>query len=149
MHPINRKTLQSFGGDGTYHFHRGLQIIYTCRLVVNRLGKTRTYINLFITMLLGGLWHGANWTFVVWGAMHGLALAVHKKWIEWYPPIEGKQTQRWLNIVFVLLTFHFVCFTWIFLKPICLPPPLIFYTRYFIIFMCRAGQNLVPTMHRC
>lgn len=82
----------------------------------NRLGKTRTYINLFITMLLGGLWHGANWTFVVWGAMHGLALAVHKKWIEWYPPIEGKQTPRWLNIVFVLLTFHFVCFTWIFFK---------------------------------
>ncbi len=44
----------------------------------NRKGKSRTYINLIITMLLGGLWHGASWTFVVWGALHGLALCAHK-----------------------------------------------------------------------
>lgn len=44
----------------------------------NRAGKLRTYINLFATMLLGGLWHGAAWTFVVWGALHGAALAVHR-----------------------------------------------------------------------
>jgi alginate O-acetyltransferase complex protein AlgI len=44
----------------------------------NRKGKFRTYINLMITMLLGGLWHGANWTFVVWGGLHGLFLAVEK-----------------------------------------------------------------------
>lgn len=44
----------------------------------NRKGKKRTYINLLITMLLGGLWHGANWTFVVWGGLHGIFLAVHK-----------------------------------------------------------------------
>ncbi len=44
----------------------------------NRLGKTRTYLNLMITMLLGGLWHGANWTFVVWGALHGFYLWVEK-----------------------------------------------------------------------
>jgi alginate O-acetyltransferase complex protein AlgI len=44
----------------------------------NRKGKFRTYINLMITMLLGGLWHGANWTFVVWGALHGLYLCVEK-----------------------------------------------------------------------
>jgi hypothetical protein len=44
----------------------------------NRKGKIRTYINLIITMLLGGLWHGANWNFVIWGALHGFALAAHK-----------------------------------------------------------------------
>ena len=44
----------------------------------NRKGKMRTYINLMITMLLGGLWHGANWTFVVWGGLHGLYLCVEK-----------------------------------------------------------------------
>jgi D-alanyl-lipoteichoic acid acyltransferase DltB (MBOAT superfamily) len=44
----------------------------------NRSGKVRTYFNLMITMLLGGLWHGANWTFVVWGALHGLYLCVEK-----------------------------------------------------------------------
>src|SRR5262249_15782124 len=43
----------------------------------NRQGATRRYANLFITMLLGGLWHGAGWTFVVWGALHGTYLAVN------------------------------------------------------------------------
>ena len=44
----------------------------------NRLGNTRTYLNLMITMLLGGLWHGASWTFVAWGAMHGAALSIER-----------------------------------------------------------------------
>ena len=44
----------------------------------NRKGKIRTYLNLFLTMLLGGLWHGASWNFIVWGGLHGIALAVHK-----------------------------------------------------------------------
>lgn len=44
----------------------------------NRKGKVRTYINLFTTMLLGGLWHGASWTFVIWGGLHGVYLALHK-----------------------------------------------------------------------
>ncbi len=48
----------------------------------NRRGRLRTYFNLLMTMLLGGLWHGANWTFVIWGGLHGLALAGHKLWIE-------------------------------------------------------------------
>lgn len=47
----------------------------------NRLGNGRTYINLLLTMLLGGLWHGANWTFVVWGGLHGIYLAVHKLYL--------------------------------------------------------------------
>lgn len=48
----------------------------------NRVGRGRTYFNLMVTMLLGGLWHGASWNFVLWGAIHGLALAVHKLWRE-------------------------------------------------------------------
>ena len=44
----------------------------------NRLGPARTYVNLFVTMLLGGLWHGANWTFVLWGGYHGLLLAIER-----------------------------------------------------------------------
>jgi alginate O-acetyltransferase complex protein AlgI len=48
----------------------------------NRRGQHRTYINLMLTMLLGGLWHGASWNFVIWGGMHGIALAVHKYWME-------------------------------------------------------------------
>lgn len=46
----------------------------------NRRGAARQYLNLIVTMLLGGLWHGANWTFVAWGGLHGLLLAVHKGW---------------------------------------------------------------------
>src|SRR5690606_12257641 len=46
----------------------------------NRGSATRTYINLMLTMLLGGLWHGAAWVFVIWGAIHGVALAIHRLW---------------------------------------------------------------------
>jgi len=49
----------------------------------NRRGEPRRYINLVITMLLGGLWHGANWTFVVWGGFHGALLAIHHGWRAW------------------------------------------------------------------
>ncbi len=56
----------------------------------NRKGPVRTYINLFLTMLLGGLWHGANWTFVIWGAYHGVLLAMermnHKRSLGWWLP---------------------------------------------------------------
>ena len=77
----------------------------------NRKGPIRTYVNLTITMLLGGLWHGANWTFVAWGALHGLALSVER--------MLGARTlhlrplhpaERWLRI---LVTFHVVCLGWV------------------------------------
>jgi len=47
----------------------------------NRRGAVRTYVNLMLTMLLGGLWHGASWNFVIWGGLHGVALAAHKFWL--------------------------------------------------------------------
>ena len=46
----------------------------------NRRGNTRTHLNLMLTMLLGGLWHGASWNFVIWGGLHGLGLIMHKTW---------------------------------------------------------------------
>ncbi len=55
----------------------------------NRKGKFRTYLNLLTTMLLGGLWHGAGWTFVLWGALHGCALCVHKATKELLAKIRG------------------------------------------------------------
>ena len=48
----------------------------------NRRGKLRRYINLMITMLLGGLWHGANWTFLIWGGLHGLYLIINHVWLS-------------------------------------------------------------------
>ncbi len=76
----------------------------------NRKGKVRTYVNLMITMLLGGLWHGPSWRFVVWGGLHGVVLAAHKKYLEWFPPAPARAGIRFLHVVF---TFHFVCFGWI------------------------------------
>ena len=60
----------------------------------NRKGKVRTYLNLIITMVLGGLWHGAAIRFVLWGALHGVALAVHKMWLAIVPwaKANGKDT---------------------------------------------------------
>lgn len=82
----------------------------------NRKGRGRTYLNLFITMLLGGLWHGASWNFVLWGAFHGVALALHKFWRS---PTGKKKTDRshgWRRVGAMVLTFHFVCFCWIFFR---------------------------------
>ncbi len=112
----------------------------------NRRGEVRTYINLALTMLLGGLWHGAAWTFVVWGGLHGAALAVHRgltrsplaraaterareahKSYRW-DATSGKSVARLPGPGFtpprgalrtalgVFITFHFVCACWIFFR---------------------------------
>ncbi|MDQ3538812.1 MAG: MBOAT family protein [Actinomycetota bacterium] len=73
-------------------------------------GPRRTVRNLLLTMLLGGLWHGAAWTFVVWGAIHGLGLAVERR--------HGAARHR---IVGRLVTFHVVCLAWIFFRAGSLP----------------------------
>ena len=65
-----------------------------------------------VTFLLGGLWHGIGWTFLTWGALHGVALATVRLYKNRQP--RGKQPTRWGTIVATILTFHFVCFTWIF-----------------------------------
>ena len=80
----------------------------------NRKGPKRTYLNLMITMLLGGLWHGASWTFVVWGGLHGGALALTRWWIAKMPI--GFEPSPWRRVVGTVVTFHFVCAAWIFFR---------------------------------
>ena len=79
----------------------------------NRKGKVRQHVNLMVTMLLGGLWHGAAWTFVVWGAGHGIALCVHKVCKPWLDRIESTRATRFASW---LMTFSFVAFLWIFFR---------------------------------
>lgn len=80
----------------------------------NRKGRTRTYVNLLITMILGGLWHGANVTFIIWGALHGLALCIHKIYKEY---IGKNRKSTTLGTVFsILITYIFVCICWIFFR---------------------------------
>ncbi len=87
----------------------------------NRSGKARRHLNLMITMLLGGLWHGANWTFVIWGGLHGVFLVINHAWrhvavrllIPPIPPFAAR-----------LLTFLSVCLAWVFFRSEDLPSAL-------------------------
>jgi D-alanyl-lipoteichoic acid acyltransferase DltB (MBOAT superfamily) len=80
----------------------------------NRKGNIRTYLNLMITMLLGGLWHGAAWRFVLWGGLHGLGLVVNKLWLLLFP---GRRREtRLKRLISVFITFNFVSFCWIFFR---------------------------------
>jgi D-alanyl-lipoteichoic acid acyltransferase DltB (MBOAT superfamily) len=86
----------------------------------NRKGIRRTYINLMITMLLGGLWHGASWNFVIWGGLHGVYLAVHKLMLGQRQPALA-YTYNGLNGLSVYVakaagTFALVTFTWLFFR---------------------------------
>ena len=75
------------------------------------------YVGLIVTMLLGGIWHGAAWTFVSWGLLHGIGLAVMRG-VETLRKRFGWQTTNsiWSNAGAVFVTFHFVCLTWIFFR---------------------------------
>ena len=77
----------------------------------SRLGKVKTYRNLFLTMLLGGLWHGAAWNFVLWGVLHGSALGIERFFRELIKP---GPAALWLKTLKTIAVFHFVCLTWIF-----------------------------------
>jgi alginate O-acetyltransferase complex protein AlgI len=89
------------------------------------------YRNIMITMLLGGLWHGGAWTFVIWGGLHGLALVVHRAWSkrrDLLPQVQDMQKRvpprgpqsfaGWLGWVF---TIYWVCLAWIFFRAVDLP----------------------------
>ncbi len=83
----------------------------------NRKGPRRTYLNLLLTMLLGGLWHGAAWTFVVWGGLHGGALALTRAFQNFRARRGLKASKsRLMHVLCVGLTFHLVCAAWIFFR---------------------------------
>ena len=83
----------------------------------NRMSEWHTYRNLMITMVLGGLWHGASWTFVFWGFLHGLGLAVTRAFQRWRGKgAKGGERPFVVRAALVALTFHYVCFAWIFFR---------------------------------
>lgn len=96
----------------------------------NRRGPWRRHANLFLTMLLGGIWHGAGWTFVVWGALHGLCLGLYHGWRDWV----GDRLEHWLQTrplfrrlareAAWLLTFVVVVIGWVFFRAADLPAAL-------------------------
>src|SRR5262249_9867882 len=90
----------------------------------NRGTELSTYRNLMITMLLGGLWHGASWNFVLWGFLHGAGLAVTRAFQRARARRNARERGSGarprrilpLRVLGVLLTFHYVCFAWIFFR---------------------------------
>lgn len=75
--------------------------------------KFMVYVNLIITMVIGGLWHGASWNFVIWGALHGVGLAMVRLWQTRTGSAKAAGFWRYVNI---FVTFHFVTFAWIFFR---------------------------------
>lgn len=81
----------------------------------NRRGSIRTYWNLFLTMVLGGLWHGVSVCYMAWGVLHGVALALHKVWLMVVPKAKkvGADMRSVWRVLATLLTFHIVAFGWL------------------------------------
>ncbi len=84
----------------------------------SRGGRLATYRNLFVTMVLGGLWHGAAWNFVFWGILHGGGLCAERFTKE---SLGSLSTSPWGKVLRTVLVFHFVCLTWIFFNADSLP----------------------------
>jgi D-alanyl-lipoteichoic acid acyltransferase DltB (MBOAT superfamily) len=80
----------------------------------NRHGPARKYLNLFVTMLIGGLWHGAGWTFVIWGALHGTYLLLFHAWRDWRGERQGASLPA--RVAARALTFLCVVLAWVFFR---------------------------------
>ncbi len=109
--PYTAVTLQDFWHRWHMSLSRWLRDYLYIGLGGNRKGTAKTYRNLFLTFLLGGLWHGAAWNFVFWGGLHGAGLAGERWWMN----KTGNKVIRypWLGW---LLTFNFVCLAWVFFR---------------------------------
>ncbi len=84
--------------------------------------RRNLYRNLILTFLIGGLWHGAGWTFVLWGGLHGIGLALSHWWDLRRKRLKKDTNQHWvMTTLSVLATFHFVCLTWIVFRADTLP----------------------------
>lgn len=105
----------------------------------NRCGNLKTLRNVFLTFLIGGIWHGAGWTFVAWGAMHGLALCVHRIWSQ-YGKLRMPRTYGWL------MTIFFVHLAWVLFRAPDLSSAMLMFSRMFALdnvagtFDCASGM---------
>lgn len=98
----------------------------------NKKGINRTYINLMLTMLLGGLWHGASWNFVIWGGLHGTYLAVHKKMLGDQKVHASRISKLTIdNVTGIIVTFILVVFTWLFFRSTSWDTTTLFFSKIF------------------
>jgi D-alanyl-lipoteichoic acid acyltransferase DltB (MBOAT superfamily) len=116
--PYTSTSIQDFWRRWHMTLSRWLRDYLYIPLGGNQRGSKRTYVNLMATMLLGGLWHGAAWTFVVWGAIHGFYLSVEhwrrgRRLRLGLPDPRDTVRRRWVQR---LITFNLVCFAWVFFR---------------------------------
>jgi len=106
--PYKATSIQDFWRRWHITLSRFLKDYIYIPLGGNRKGEVRTYANLFMTFLLGGIWHGAGWTFVFWGILHGLALVIHRIW---------KKFGMTMPILLAwFITFNFINIAWVFFR---------------------------------
>jgi len=111
--PYRAHNLQSFWRRWHISLSSWLRDYLYISLGGSRGGAWKTYRNLALTMLLGGLWHGAGWTFVAWGALHGGGLAVTRAFQR---ATGGGETRGVVRALMIIGTFHYVCLGWIFFR---------------------------------
>jgi alginate O-acetyltransferase complex protein AlgI len=105
----------------------------------SRGGRWFVYRNIMITMLLGGLWHGAAWTMVIWGGLHGLALVVHREWQRWTG--HWKQVRTWMRCLAWALTMYWFCLALMFFRALNLHDAFEA-ERGFVLFRSGGAQDL-------
>jgi len=113
--PYAAVSLQDFWRRWHMTLSRWLRDYVYIPLGGNRGGRLFTYRNLMLTMLIGGLWHGAGWTFVAWGAIHGAALVAERWWTA-RPGRAERGRSAWRLGAQRFVTFQVVCFAWIFFR---------------------------------
>jgi alginate O-acetyltransferase complex protein AlgI len=96
----------------------------------SRKGRKRTYLNLLLTMLLGGIWHGANWTFLAWGGGHAVALSIHKVWMR-VTKSDQEKSSGIASGISIVITFLYVTFLWIFFRAESLSQAVLIIRRIF------------------
>jgi D-alanyl-lipoteichoic acid acyltransferase DltB (MBOAT superfamily) len=110
--PYRARSLQDFWRRWHISLSSWLRDYLYVSLGGSRHGLARLCLSLMATMLIGGLWHGASWNFVIWGALHGVVLAAERLWREFKPNLWGT-LPAWLG---TLVTFHIVLLGWIFFR---------------------------------
>ena len=113
-YPYVATSLQDFWRRWHMTLSRWLRDYLYIALGGNRKGPTRTQVNLLLTMLLGGLWHGASWNFVIWGGIHGLWLVLERVVLFRIPNWQSRSPL--MSILRWAITFHLVCLAWIFFR---------------------------------